>query len=374
MITEERLQQIVHEAAQPQAPVPGAWNRFEARLRRAKIRRAAILALAASVAAGFAIAIPKLTRDRGAPPVIQPIRPSNHRDPILGYQLGYPPGWQRYGSYGETVFFRPLPMDALGANDPSYLISLRLDVGRDFDSDVRDARDRLAEQPGGTTRESRARIDGRPAVIFTTSRGPKPGLASCDIPGCRTRITIIDWATGRSFRFEMASADNSLIRAYEQQAQSIIESMRPYTAPKGEYVPASGHYPIGMREDALSVAVFRFLDARAAGRGAEGWLSVTASKQYKIGMGPYVEGLRLYAADGWSWTYRVLTRIERPDGTAAFDVSIEEYPYPPTGPTGDGPVERLIVGPRTPASGDDSGPVVLSAERTSSCNEAHPCA
>ena len=51
MITEDRLRQNVHEIADLQTPAPGAWNRFQARRRRATIRRIGLSALAASLAA-----------------------------------------------------------------------------------------------------------------------------------------------------------------------------------------------------------------------------------------------------------------------------------------------------------------------------------
>lgn len=380
MRTEQQLQDLLREAAEGRSPEPGAWSRFQDRRRRAFLRRSLAAVLAAALSAGAVFAVSRLVKDRPIPVIVPGNGQTVHHDRLLRYQLAYPNGWVREGIVGSGVSFAPSKDALTGEGMATAPVLFVVSIGTDgsFDAQTSAARSETsdAQRTGATVNERSTKIDGKRAVEFTIEFPTTAKPTDCENSGCRKRIVVIDWTDQHALGVSVLAANQNFWDQYGDEAQAMIGSIRSYAPPKDQYIPVHGAFSVEIPEDELTDEILRFMDARAERAGAEPWLSSRASGEYASnGSGPYPEGLRLYPADGYEWTYTIANRTDRSDGQALFEVSVRERVTPEPSvqavPVLPNVVERMIVGPRTGSSGGDKAFVVLSVLRAPAC-EAPP--
>lgn len=430
MSLEDRLRETLRRAVEREPIVRARqWEIVEGRGRRlAWGRYAAVAASAAVLAAGLAVALPRLGGGEnpallGSPGESLPTAggtggPTREpggtggwvrfTDASVGYRLLHPPAWSVHredaaGRTGFVAFVSPSDPPAAapsfeeaGAHDFSYhreglppcdrcpvAVTVFLQDTLEHRTYLREARAAVARWAGqgAETSEQAVGVAGRSATAFGIAFPDRdPGVEPW-CRGCRGDWFLVPWLGGTTLDVRVMAPDAA---AYERDGGTAlrvvagIEAIEadgpvalrpdPTAAPPWlapDYSPKHGGPGTEMPHDMATFTALRLMDARVDGQGAERYLSPEAAERFERGEG----GLSLYSptSNPHYARFELVERSGEAGERASFIVRIdEEY-------TGRGIVssfeERIEIAPGRNVAGEE-GWVVVFAERLSGASPA----
>lgn len=255
--------------------------------------------------------------------IVRPAR-AVYSDRFYGITLRPPRGWVEHffsgiysvGPSEDSLLAYPLQKHF---HERMFTVSL-LGVSEGSESlDSHTHRMRSGASGGERLRERRTRIAGRPTIAFDATWPADEWRC----PGCRRRTYVTEWSRSITVALQIFSAAQAP-REHEAAAIAMLHSLGPG--------------PVDPRAAALG----GFLDARAAGRGAERWMTPAVAGEY--------ERLGLFAiGEPGEPNHRDLTGFEieasEPFGTSGtlFDVRVEA--------TQASQRERILIGHPSPGAG-----------------------